>query len=64
MMTGCLDGRGETVNSIWGWAAANLGRRDLMKPLWMVSRVIAQYHADGLDTATYFMPFELPAQSQ
>lgn len=33
MMTGCLDGRGETENSTCGWLAANLGRRDLMKPL-------------------------------
>jgi hypothetical protein len=33
MMTGCLAGRGETENSTCGWPAANLGRRDLIKPL-------------------------------
>ena len=32
-MMGCFEGRGETVNSIWGLAATNWGRIDLIKPL-------------------------------
>lgn len=61
MMTGCLPGRGETANSTWGFAAANLGSRDLMKPL--PARQHTQGRAPGV-AWTHLIPRELPAQSQ
>lgn len=63
-MTGCFRGRGETVISIDGFAFANFDRSDLRKALEPMLE-IHPFHSTLIEMyETYFMPLELPAQSQ
>ena len=67
-MTGCLLGRGETRISIWGCWAAKVGRTYWRKALGREMGVSIQGDLIGRGDKgreeTYFMPLELPAQSQ
>jgi hypothetical protein len=64
-MMGCLCGRGLTIISICGFAFAKFGRWCFRNALLLYPTVSPILPSDlRLSGVSYFIPFELPAQSQ